>query len=306
MIYFCCKKCKEAMEAPESLSGEVLKCPTCSFDNTVPQVSKPTGTNRWIATALLIFGLFAGGAVGYYSRNSEIQNLQSLLNIANEDTRKALLATQVLSGSQSENSQKTYTPFDGKRVDEGKRGILKIKTATGIVDLSELSMDDTVKMLHNGTLTMFDIGWTPLESKDPVYMSYNEFKNYVVTHGGKIKAGTIANKLSFDLPDGSEVFTWWSCDNGLGLTLQSLGIMYYKKGVDSAWDEMLKFFPSEYIDYWVESDRRLLDIINNRQTSNYAHQSVRYTESSSYFFRHDRTGAKFWIEYDPSLALECH
>lgn len=47
MIYFTCSKCGEGMEAPESLRGENLKCPSCSQLQKVagenPDLMKPLG-----------------------------------------------------------------------------------------------------------------------------------------------------------------------------------------------------------------------------------------------------------------------
>ena len=47
MIHFACSKCSERMEAPESLRGENLKCPSCGHSQKVmgenPDVMKPLG-----------------------------------------------------------------------------------------------------------------------------------------------------------------------------------------------------------------------------------------------------------------------
>ena len=37
MITFKCSKCKEVMEAPESMTGEMLQCPKCKFPERVPE-----------------------------------------------------------------------------------------------------------------------------------------------------------------------------------------------------------------------------------------------------------------------------
>jgi len=39
MISFNCSKCGEVLEAPESLIGQVLKCPKCSLHEQVPNKS---------------------------------------------------------------------------------------------------------------------------------------------------------------------------------------------------------------------------------------------------------------------------
>ena len=36
MIKFTCSKCNEALEAPESMKGELLQCPNCRFPERVP------------------------------------------------------------------------------------------------------------------------------------------------------------------------------------------------------------------------------------------------------------------------------
>ena len=40
MIYFNCSKCGEALEAPESMKGELLQCPKCLFPEKIPVPSE--------------------------------------------------------------------------------------------------------------------------------------------------------------------------------------------------------------------------------------------------------------------------
>ena len=37
MITFKCSQCKEVMEAPDSMTGEMLQCPNCKFPELVPE-----------------------------------------------------------------------------------------------------------------------------------------------------------------------------------------------------------------------------------------------------------------------------
>jgi len=40
MITFSCSECGEKMEAPESLTGEMLQCPACRFPQKVPDIKQ--------------------------------------------------------------------------------------------------------------------------------------------------------------------------------------------------------------------------------------------------------------------------
>ena len=40
MIYFSCSKCGEALEAPDSMTGELLQCPKCRFPEKIPNVKE--------------------------------------------------------------------------------------------------------------------------------------------------------------------------------------------------------------------------------------------------------------------------
>ena len=46
MINFSCKNCRESLEAPESLSGDMLKCPECHDINKIPAKSTIKKTSR--------------------------------------------------------------------------------------------------------------------------------------------------------------------------------------------------------------------------------------------------------------------
>ena len=38
MIFFECNHCQEPLEAPDSITGQTINCPSCSSTNQVPQV----------------------------------------------------------------------------------------------------------------------------------------------------------------------------------------------------------------------------------------------------------------------------
>ena len=92
MIKFKCSKCGEGLEAPDSLCGEVLKCPKCGLHEKVPGKKRNQGspkgfsklTTVLIAIIFFIFGGIISGTVfslkNEHPQTLEIKNTSALPN----------------------------------------------------------------------------------------------------------------------------------------------------------------------------------------------------------------------------------
>ncbi len=263
MVYFKCKRCKEQMEAPESLVGQSLKCPVCEIENIVPGGKKSnSGMVVIIAIITLLVGSIAGFQFGDKHRMKQVKALQEINQELVESSNRVIL-----------------------------------ESTTSKVDLLKLSYDELRQSIYNGSISIYDVGWTALPSTEPVYMSYNEFKRHVESKGYNVNKDCIGTvRLDFEADNGCKVFSFWKMDGtGMGLVLDHMGFMWANCKTEDAARVALDIFPNEY-NLWVESTKRWND-------RSYPHNSVRY-KRSSYFFRYDFAGAKLWVELDHKKALE--
>jgi hypothetical protein len=155
MIEFKCSQCGEGMESPQSLAGQVVKCPKCEALRRVPEQARPvtsakSGKPLWIVVTII--GLIAAAGVGGYLVGRQSNPNGTTHEVAQEPRPTARASDQppVLAPATAAPAHKQTET--GGPADETKKAIAEHRLTNGMtVAEAEKALDVKFMLIADGS-----------------------------------------------------------------------------------------------------------------------------------------------------------